>query len=90
MSRLVSAQISGKKNKNYICNRCLNAFGSDELLEKHLELCSDNDWRRKPVISTTGSNSKNLSKCPPKTLKIMERKPFVMYVRTNSLPKTIG
>jgi hypothetical protein len=46
MSRLISAQISGKKNKKYICSRCLNAFGSDELLEKHLELCSNNDYQR--------------------------------------------
>ena len=46
MSRLVSTQINKKEHKKYICNRCLNAFGSDELLEKHLELCSDNDYQR--------------------------------------------
>ena len=46
MSRLVSAQISEGKRRKYICNRCLNAFNSDELLEKHLELCSDNDYQR--------------------------------------------
>ena len=46
MSRLVSAQISEGKRRKYICNRCLNALGSDELLEKHLELCSDNDYQR--------------------------------------------
>ena len=46
LSRLVSAQISEGKRRKYIRNRCLNAFGSDELLEKHLELCSDNDYQR--------------------------------------------
>jgi hypothetical protein len=46
MSRLVSAQINKKEHKKYICNRCLNAFGLDELLEKNLELCSDNDYQR--------------------------------------------
>ena len=46
MSRLVSAQINQKEHKKYICNRCLNAFGSNELLEKHLELCSDNVYQR--------------------------------------------
>jgi hypothetical protein len=46
LSRLVTAQISEGKRRKYICNRCLNAFGSDNLLEKHLELCSDNDYQR--------------------------------------------
>jgi hypothetical protein len=46
MSRLVSAQISEGKRGKYICNRCLKAFGPDVPLEKHLELCSDNDYQR--------------------------------------------
>jgi hypothetical protein len=57
MSRLVSSQISKDEHKKYICDRCLNTFGSNELLEKHLELCSNNDYQRheypKPG-STTG------------------------------------
>jgi hypothetical protein len=46
MSKLVGSQISKNEHKKYICDRCLNAFGSDELLEKHLELCSNNDYQR--------------------------------------------
>ena len=46
MSRLVSSQISKDEHKKYICDRCLNTFGSNELLEKHLELCSNNDYQR--------------------------------------------
>jgi hypothetical protein len=46
MSRLVSTQTRKHGHKKYIYNRCLNAFSSDELLEKHLELCSDNDYQR--------------------------------------------
>ena len=57
MSRLVSAQISEGKRRKYICNRCLNAFGSDELLEKHLELCSDNDYQRHEYLEP-GSTTK--------------------------------
>ena len=60
MSRLVSAQINKKEHKKYICNRCLNAFASHELLEKHLELCSDNDYQRheypKPGSTTKFKN----------------------------------
>ena len=57
ISRLVSAQISEGKRRKYICNRCLNAFGSDELLEKHLELCSDNDYQRHEYLEP-GSTTK--------------------------------
>ena len=46
MSKLVGLQISKNEHKKYICDRCLNAFGSDGLLEKHLELCSNNDYQR--------------------------------------------
>ncbi|CAB3991572.1 Hypothetical predicted protein, partial [Paramuricea clavata] len=41
--------INGKKNKKHICNRCLNAFGSAELLKRHLELCLNNDHCRQEV-----------------------------------------
>ncbi|KAG5332831.1 SETMR methyltransferase, partial [Acromyrmex charruanus] len=35
LSRLVSAQISGKKNKKYFCDRCLHYFSSCEKLQSH-------------------------------------------------------
>ena len=55
MSRLVGKQVNGKKNKKHICNRCLNAFGSGELLKRHLELCLNNDHCRQeyPEPGTT-------------------------------------
>ena len=60
MSRLVGSQISKNEHKKYICDRCLNAFGSNELLEKHLELCSNNDYQRheypKPGSTTKFEN----------------------------------
>ena len=43
MSRLLSSQISKKKNKKFFCDRCLNPFGSPELLVKHDEYCGKNE-----------------------------------------------
>ena len=43
MSRLLSKQISKKKAKKFYCPRCLNSFGGQDLLDKHLELCKNNE-----------------------------------------------
>ena len=43
MSRLVSSQISKKKAKKFICDFCLNAFGNEDLLNKHVKYCSKHD-----------------------------------------------
>ena len=43
MSRLVSMQKSKKKVKKFVCDYCVNVFGSEEVLEKHLEYCSEHD-----------------------------------------------
>ena len=36
MSRLVSSQVSKKKAKKYMCDYCLNSFGTEDLLEKRI------------------------------------------------------
>ncbi len=41
LSRLVASQLSKKEHVKHICLRCLNAFGSEELLSTHEELCSE-------------------------------------------------
>jgi hypothetical protein len=68
MSRLVGSQISNNEHKKYICDRCLNSFGSDELLEKHLELCSNNDYQRheyrKPGSTTKFENYEKIQEFP--------------------------
>ena len=46
MSRLVGEQVNDHGHKKHICNRCLNAFGSSEILERHLKLCSNNNYQR--------------------------------------------
>ena len=43
MSRLVSSQLSNKKSKKYVCDFCLNSFGTEDLLSKHDEYCSKHD-----------------------------------------------
>ncbi|XP_022795526.1 uncharacterized protein LOC111334103 [Stylophora pistillata] len=39
LSRLVSSELSKKKAKKFICRRCLNYFGSQQLLDTHDALC---------------------------------------------------
>ncbi|XP_011685688.1 PREDICTED: uncharacterized protein LOC105448679 [Wasmannia auropunctata] len=41
LSRLVSSQLSKKKNKKYICDRCLHYFSSSEKLEVHTVDCGE-------------------------------------------------
>ena len=43
MSRLVASQASKKKEKKYVCDFCLNMFGSQALLDDHTEYCSKHD-----------------------------------------------
>ena len=43
MSALVGSQASKKKGKKYVCDFCLNMFGSQELLNDHTEYCSKDD-----------------------------------------------
>ena len=40
LSRLLSSQATKGKRKEYFCKRCLNPFGCQEALNKHLEYCS--------------------------------------------------
>ena len=42
-SALISSQVSGKKSKKYVCDYCLNYFGSQAFLDKHTEYCSKHD-----------------------------------------------
>ena len=43
MSRLVSSQVSKKEHKKFVCDYCLNSFGTEDLLSKHEEYCSKYD-----------------------------------------------
>lgn len=39
LSALVGSEISKRGHKVYICDRCLNHFHSDQVLQKHIEIC---------------------------------------------------
>ena len=43
MSRLVSAQLSKKKQKKFKCDMRLQGFGTEKILPKHEEMCSSFD-----------------------------------------------
>ena len=69
MSRLVASQMSTKQHKKYVCDFCLNAFGTEDLLLKHEEYCREHD-----CVNTTFpkpgenilkfKNFQNASECP--------------------------
>ena len=71
LSRLVSMQLSKKKNKKYICLRCINAFGSEEILTEHKALCDNHELQRH-VYPTEGRNWTNF--------KNYERMHYVTFV----------
>ncbi len=39
LSRLVSSQLSDKKNKKHFCLSCMNGFSTDKILKTHQEVC---------------------------------------------------
>ena len=71
MSRLVSSQASKKKEKKYVCDFCLKVFGSQKLLDDHVEYCSKhnavNTAMPKPGRNTLKfKNIQNSVECPLK------------------------
>ncbi|KYN30380.1 hypothetical protein ALC56_15307 [Trachymyrmex septentrionalis] len=71
LSRLVSSQLSKKKNKKYFCDRCLHYFGTNEKLQSHTMDCQKiNDC----AIRLPSEDEKWLEFGNNK-----ERAPFVVY-----------
>ena len=42
-SRLLTSQLSKHHGEKHFCNRCLNSFGTQEVLDKHLEYCNKHE-----------------------------------------------
>ena len=82
MSRLLSTQISKKKAIKFYCSRCLNSFGRQDLLDKHLELCKNNEavGIKMPEEGTFVSFKNHHKKMDM---------PFVIYADFESLMKAI-
>ena len=49
LSRLVSSDISKNQHKKFICERCLNYFGSQKVLDTHSELCREHEAVREKL-----------------------------------------
>ena len=82
MTRLLSSQKSTKEHKKFFCPRCLNSFGRQDLLDKHLELCGDNEAVRiKMPEEGTFVQFKNYHK--------MMDVPFVIYADFESHMKAM-
>ena len=73
MSRLVSMQKSKKRVKKFVCDYCVNVFGSEEVLGKHLAYCSEHD-AVKVKMRAAGRNTlkfkniQNMVECPVKIM----------------------
>ncbi len=72
LGRLVSSQLSKKKNKKYFCLNCMNGFGTEKILASHQEFC----LKREPqteVFPNPGDTTKF------KNYERLHDVPFVVY-----------
>ena len=72
MSALISSQVSGKKSRKYVCDYCLNYFGSQVLLDEHTEYYSKHDAMA-TILPKPGKNIlkfKNIQNCVECPIKI--------------------
>jgi hypothetical protein len=79
LSRLLSKQLSNHNNKCFVCERCLNSFTTDNLLQNHLRYCL--------------KSNQCCVKLPDETKKFLqfenhsykEKVPFVIYADLESI-----
>ena len=65
MSRLISSQVSKNTRTKYVCDYCLNYFGSQKVLDKHTESCSKHEAVN-TILPKPGENIfkfKNIQNC---------------------------
>ena len=84
LSRLVSGQKNKNNHKKFICERCLNHFGSEKVLEDHLELCENHDYQRHvyPNENNDTAYFKQIQK--------LHKVPFVVYADSKSFIKPVN
>ena len=59
LSRLCRKQVTSKKNRHYICRRCLHFCTSESVLEKHVERCSQHRAQAIKMPKPTWKNPEN-------------------------------
>ncbi|KAB0804871.1 hypothetical protein PPYR_01841 [Photinus pyralis] len=81
MSALFSKQLSNKNHRKFICNRCLNYFSADRLLQKHTTYCQQLNQCavRVPIKTENCLEFKNY--------RFQEKVPFVIYADLESILK---
>ena len=82
-SRLISSQASKHKGKVYVCERCINAFTTENALKEHEKHCTNKDcvYLKMPTPGSTISF---------KHFERGQRVPFVIYADFESLLKPIS
>lgn len=83
LSRLVSTQLSAKKTRKYICDRCLYCFSSEGKLMTNSEYCK----RLNHYKTVLPKPEKNIVEF--KNFKCREKVPFIIYVDSESLLKPV-
>lgn len=62
LSRLVSSQISGHHGYIYICQYCLSHFGKEEIFEKHIIVCKEQNPLQMEISKNQSLKFKNFQK----------------------------
>lgn len=81
LSRLVSSQLTKRKCKMFICDRCLNYFDKNYKLTEHIEKCTNECKIEMPTDETKWIHFKNYRN--------QLRAPFVVYADTEAYLKPL-
>ncbi len=82
LGRLVSSQLSKKKNKKHFCLNCMNGFGTEKILVAHQEFC----LKRKPQTEVFPNPGETLKF---KNYERLHDVPFAVYADFECLVKPL-
>lgn len=77
LSRLLSSQLSAHGHANYICDRCLNYFTTNEKLERHVRSCANEYQIKMPPLSEDCIKFRGYAK--------QLKAPFIVYADIEAL-----